>query len=164
MKQISAMIFLAYITLNPLASFGATQYSFFLHVISEDQDVQMNITESFERNILAFKNLKIHKEKIGVHLFIYGKKHQNSETHKNIISFSIVHTNNLDIYHLVNEAFDDNHNTPESLKQIAVDLIREEGGLLKYLNTAMIDDISLIDTVVQEILSNLSFRIKNYYE
>ena len=93
--------------------YGNDKYSFQLKVISDDNLIINEVEESIFKNLKNFKNLEINDQKDFrdgeplIVLYVYGKKHENSNVDKNIYTFSIAHTSNTEFMNLMSEVFGD---------------------------------------------------------
>ena len=171
MKKYTSIFYyliLIFITSN---SFGNDKYNFQLRVIAEDNLIKKQIEESVLKNLKKFNNIQINNNenfKDGVSvvvLYIYGKKHENSNIDKQIITFTIAHTSNTEFMNLMAEVFGDDKldDSSDRMKEITSDLLINKKAILKYLNVASIDNLDQIDIITESILTSLSVRIENYY-
>lgn len=151
--------------------YGNDKYSFQLKVISDDNLIINEVEESIFKNLKNFKNLEINDQKDFrdgeplIVLYVYGKKHENSNVDKNIYTFSIAHTSNTEFMNLMSEVFGDKtfNDSSDRMKEITSDLLINKKAILKYLNVASIDNIEKIDILTESVLNGLSSRIGNYY-
>ena len=90
-------------------------------------------------------------------------KHKNSNTSKNRIVLSVVHTNKIRIFQLTDEVFKDNSKSSDQTKRITADLMMRKGGLLSHMNIAAADNVEQIDSALNKFLKQLSINIENYY-
>ena len=152
-------------------SFGNDKYNFQLKVIADNNLIKRKIEDSILKNLHKFENIQINNKedfRDGVSvvvLYIYGKKHENSNIDKQIITFAIAHTSNTEFMNLMAEVFGDDklNESSDQMKAITSDLLINKKAILKYLNVASIDNLGQIDIVTQSILKSLSVRIENYY-
>ncbi len=152
-------------------SLGKDKYNFDLKIISDDYSIKNHIEDSIFKNLKKFKNIEINKNldfrdgTPSVILYIYGKKHTNSNINNKIITFTIAHTSNTEFMNLMGEVFGDDkfNESSQRMKEITSDLLINKKAILKYLNVASIDNIKQIDEATEQILFSLSKRIKNYY-
>ena len=166
--SISYIIIFSFITSY---SFGNDKYNFQLKVIADNNLIKRKIEDSILKNLDKFENIQINNKedfRDGVSvvvLYIYGKKHENSNIDKQIITFAIAHTSNTEFMNLMAEVFGDDklNESSDQMKAITSDLLINKKAILKYLNVASIDNLGQIDIVTQSILKSLSIRIKNYY-
>ena len=166
--SISYIIIFSFITSY---SFGNDKYNFQLKVIADNNLIKRKIEDSILKNLHKFENIQINNKedfRDGVSvvvLYIYGKKHENSNIDKQIITFAIAHTSNTEFMNLMAEVFGDDklNESSDQMKAITSDLLINKKAILKYLNVASIDNLGQIDIVTQSILKSLSIRIKNYY-
>ena len=159
---ISVILFLIYLP----SSFAETKYPFFLNVISEDQNLKSNVYNNVKRLTANYSNLEL-KEKsdkgVYVELFIYAINHKNSNTSKNTIVLSVVHTNKIRIFQLTDEVFKDNSQSSDQTKRITANLMMTKGGLLSHMNIAAVDNVEQIDIAINKFLKQLSINIESYY-
>ena len=169
-----SFIFIFYIVIFSFiasSSFANKIYNFDLKVISDDNLLKREIEDSFVKNLNQFQNLEIKDDqdfRDGVStivLYVYGKKHENSNVDKQIITFSIAHTSNTEFMNLMAEVFGNDKMSQSSnqMKAITSDLLINNKAILKYLNVASIDNLDQMDVVTKNILKSLSLRIENYY-
>ena len=151
--------------------YGDDKYSFRLKVISDDNVIINEVEKSISKNLKNFENLEINNQKDFrdgdplIVLYVYGKKHENSNVDRNIYTFSIAHTSNTEFMNLMLEVFDDKtfDDSSDRMKEITSDLLINKKAILKYLNVASIDNLEKIDILTENILNGLSSRIVNYY-
>ena len=142
-----------------------------MKIISDDNSIKTHIENSVLKNLQKFKNIEINNNldfRDGasvVVLYIYGKKHENSNLDKQIITFTIAHTSNTEFMNLMAEVFGDDKfdESSDRMKEITSDLLINKKAILKYLNVASIDNLDQIDDVTDRILGGLSIRIENYF-
>ena len=171
MKEYLSIFYYLIFILITSNSFGNDKYNFQLKVIAEDNLIQRQIEESVLKNLKKFNNIQINNNenfKDGVSvvvLYIYGKKHENSNIDKQIITFTIAHTSNTEFINLMAEVFGDDkfNQSSDQMKAITSDLLINKKAILKYLNVASVDTLEQIDIVTEKILNGLSIRIENYY-
>ena len=98
MKKYLSIFYYLILILITSNSFGNDKYNFQLKVIAEDNLIKKQIEESVLKNLKKINNIQINNNenfKDGVSvvvLYIYGKKHENSNIDKQIITF---HSNPL---------------------------------------------------------------------
>ena len=151
--------------------YGDDKYSFRLKVISDDNVIINEVEKSISKNLKNFENLEINNQKDFrdgdplIVLYVYGKKHENSNVDRNIYTFSIAHTSNTEFMNLMSEVFDDKtfDDSSDRMKEITSDLLINKKAILKYLNVASIDNLEKIDILTENVLNGLSSRILNYY-
>ena len=151
--------------------YGDDKYSFRLKVISDDNVIINEVEKSISKNLKNFENLEINNQKDFrdgdplIVLYVYGKKHENSNVDRNIYTFSIAHTSNTEFMNLMLEVFDDKtfDDSSDRMKEITSDLLINKKAILKYLNVASIDNLEKIDILTENVLNGLSSRILNYY-
>ena len=171
MKKYLSIFYYLILILITSNSFGNDKYNFQLKVIAEDNLIKKQIEESVLKNLKKFNNIQINNNenfKDGVSvvvLYIYGKKHENSNIDKQIITFTIAHTSNTEFMNLMAEVFGDDKldDSSDRMKEITSDLLINKKAILKYLNVASIDNLDQIDIITESILTSLSVRIENYY-
>ena len=171
MKKYLSIFYYLILILITSNSFGNDKYNFQLKVIAEDNLIKKQIEESVLKNLKKFNNIQINNNKnfkdgvSVVVLYIYGKKHENSNTDKQIITFTIAHTSNTEFMNLMAEVFGDDkfNQSSDQMKAITSDLLINKKAILKYLNVASADTLKQIDIVTEKILNGLSIRIENYY-
>ena len=171
MKKYLSIFYYLILILITSNSFGNDKYNFQLKVIAEDNLIKKQIEESVLKNLKKFNNIQINNNenfKDGVSvvvLYIYGKKHENSNIDKQIITFTIAHTSNTEFMNLMAEVFGDDkfNQSSDQMKAITSDLLINKKAILKYLNVASIDTLKQIDIVTEKILNGLSIRIESYY-
>ena len=148
------------------SSFAETKYPFFLNIISEDQNLKKTIFNNFKSLTPNYSNLKLKETRdkgVYVELFIYAINHKNSNTSKDTVVLSIVHTNKIRIFQLTNEVFKDKSKSSEQIKKITADLLMRKGGLLSHMNIAAADNVEQIDIALNRFLKQLSLNIEGYY-
>ena len=151
--------------------YGDDKYSFRLKVIFDDNVIINEVEKSISKNLKNFENLEINNQKDFrdgdplIVLYVYGKKHENSNVDRNIYTFSIAHTSNTEFMNLMLEVFDDKtfDDSSDRMKEITSDLLINKKAILKYLNVASIDNLEKIDILTENVLNGLSSRIVNYY-
>ena len=156
------IVFLIYLP----TAFAETKYPFFLNVISEDQNLKNNVFSNVKRLATNYSNLEfkeVRDKGVYVELFIYAINHKNSNTSKNTIILSVVHTNKIRIFQLTDEVFKDNSISSDQTKRITADLMMRKGGLLSHMNIAAVDNVEQIDIALNKFLKQLSINIENYY-
>ena len=156
------IVFLIYLP----TAFAETKYPFFLNVISEDQNLKNNVFSNVKRLATNYSNLEfkeVRDKGVYVELFIYAINHKNSNTSKNTIILSVVHTNKIRIFQLTDEVFKDNSKSSDQTKRITADLMMRKGGLLSHMNIAAVDNVEQIDIALNKFLKQLSINIENYY-
>jgi hypothetical protein len=171
MKIFISIIYIVLFSFITSFSFANDKYGFHLKIITDDNSIKSHIESSVLKNLKKFKNIEIKKNldfRDGVPvviLYIYGKKHENSNIDKQIITFTIAHTSNTEFMNLMAEVFGDDKfdDSSDRMKAITSDLLINKKAILKYLNVASIDNLGQIDIVTQSILKSLSIRIENYY-
>ena len=171
MKKYTSIFYYLILILITSNSFGNDKYNFQLKVIAEDNLIKKQIEESVLKNLKKFNNIQINNNenfKDGVSvvvLYIYGKKHENSNIDKQIITFTIAHTSNTEFMNLMAEVFGDDKfdESSDRMKEITSDLLINKKAILKYLNVASIDNLDQIDIITESILTSLSVRVENYY-
>ena len=164
MKTIFAFVILFFIYVP--TAFSESKYPFFLNVISEDQNLKNRIFNNFKRLTSNYSNLELKEVRdkgVYVELFIYAINHKNSNTSKDTIVLSVVHTNKIRIFQLTNEVFKDNSQSSDQTKRITADLMMRKGGLLSHMNIAAVDNVEQIDIALNKFLKQLSINIENYY-
>ena len=171
MKIFTYIFYIVFFSFITSYSFGNEKYRFHLKIISDDNLIKKNIEESVLKNLQKFKNIEINNNldfrdgATVVVLYIYGKKHENSNLDKQIITFTIAHTSNTEFMNLMSEVFGDDKfdESSDRMKEITSDLLINKKAILKYLNVASIDNLDQIDDVTDRILGGLSIRIENYF-
>ena len=156
------IVFLIYLP----TAFAETKYPFFLNVISEDQNLKNNVFSNVKRLATNYSNLEfkeVRDKGVYVELFIYAINHKNSNTSKNTIVLSVVHTNKIRIFQLTDEVFKENSKSSDQTKRITADLMMRKGGLLSHMNIAAVDNVEQIDIALNKFLKQLSINIENYY-
>ena len=157
-----------FLCLVTVTSYGSEKYPFHLNVISDDYFMKTDIEKSVKKNIKKFNNIVIKNNKdfrdgVSVVLYIYGKKHDNSNLNKQFVTFSVAHTSNSDFMDLMTEVFGEESISTDRMKEITGDLIMNKKAILKYLNVASLDDLEKIDVFTETVLNALSTRINGYY-
>ena len=157
-----------FLCLVTVTSYGSEKYPFHLNVISDDYFMKTDIEKSVKKNIKKFNNIVIKNNKdfrdgVSVVLYIYGKKHDNSNLNKEFVTFSVAHTSNSDFMDLMTEVFREESISTDRMKEITGDLIMNRKAILKYLNVASLDDLENIDVFTETVLTALSTRINGYY-
>ena len=157
-----------FLCLVTVTSYGSEKYPFHLNVISDDYFMKTDIEKSVKKNIKKFNNIVIKNNKdfrdgVSVVLYIYGKKHDNSNLNKEFVTFSVAHTSNSDFMDLMTEVFREESISTDRMKEITGDLIMNKKAILKYLNVASLDDLEKIDVFTETVLNALSTRINGYY-
>ena len=148
------------------SSFAETKYPFFLNIISEDQNLKKTIFNNFKSLTPNYSNLELKETRdkgVYVELFIYAINHKNSNTAKDTVVLSVVHTNKIRIFQLTSEVFKDDSKSSEQIKKITADLVMRKGGLLSHMNIAAVDNVEQIDIALNKFLKQLSLNIKSYY-
>ena len=171
MKFLTSIFYIIIFSFITSYSFGNDKYNFQLKVITDDSLIKKKIEDSILKNLNKFENIQINNKedfRDGVSvvvLYIYGKKHENSNIDKQIITFAIAHTSNTEFMNLLAEVFGDDklNESSDQMKAITSDLLINKKAILKYLNVASTDNLDQIDTVTKSILTSLSTRIENYY-
>ena len=157
-----------FLCLVTATSYSSEKYPFHLNVISNDYYMKNDIKKSVIKNIKKFNNIVIKNNKdfrdgVSVVLYIYGKKHNNSNVDKQFVTFSVAHTSNSAFLDLMTEVFGDESISTDRMKEITSDLIINKKAILKYLNVASIDNLEKIDVFTETVLNALSSRIDGYY-
>ena len=171
MKILAYIFYIVLFSSITAYSFGNDKYRFHLKIISDDNSIKTHIESSVLKNLQKFKNIEINNNldfrdgTTVVVLYIYGKKHENSNLDKQIITFTIAHTSNTEFMNLMAEVFGDDKfdESSDRMKEITSDLLINKKAILKYLNVASIDNLDQIDDVTDRILGGLSIRIENYF-
>ena len=168
MSKLILILNVFFLCLVTVTSYGSEKYPFHLNVISDDYFMKTDIEKSVKKNIKKFNNIVIKNNKdfrdgVSVVLYIYGKKHDNSNLNKEFVTFSVAHTSNSDFMDLMNEVFVEESISTDRMKEITVDLIMNRKAILKYLNVASLDDLEKIDVFTEKVLNALSTRINGYY-
>ena len=171
MKIFISIIYIVLFSFITSYSFANDKHAFHLKIIANDNSIKSHIEASVLNNLKKFKNIEIKKNldfRDGVPvvvLYIYGKKHENSNIDKQIITFAIAHTSNTEFMNLMAEVFGDDklNESSDQMKAITSDLLINKKAILKYLNVASIDNLDQIDIAIKSILTSLSVRIENYY-
>ena len=171
MKFLTSIFYIIIFSFITSYSFGNKKYNFQLKVIADDSLIKKKIEDSILKNLNKFENIQIKSNedfRDGVSvvvLYIYGKKHENSNIDKQIITFAIAHTSNTEFMNLMAEVFGDDkfNDSSEQMKAITSNLLINKKAILKYLNLASIDNLDQIDIVTNSFLTSLSTRIENYY-
>ena len=159
---ISVIVLLIYLP----SSFAEIKYPFFLNVISEDKNLKKTIFNNVKSLTPNYSNLELKEMRdkgVYVELFIYAINHKNSNTSKDTVVLSIVHTNKIRIFQLTNEVFKDKSKSSEQIKKITADLLMRKGGLLSHMNIAAADNVEQIDIALNRFLKQLSLNIEGYY-
>jgi len=171
MKFLTSIFYIIIFSFITSYSFGNEKYNFQLKVIADDSLIKKKIEDSILKNLNKFENIQIKSNedfRDGVSvvvLYIYGKKHENSNIDKQIITFAIAHTSNTEFMNLMAEVFGDDKfsNSSEQMKAITSNLLINKKAILKYLNLASIDNLDQIDILTYSFLKSLSTKIENYY-
>ena len=171
MKLFITILYIIFFSFITSYSFGSDKYNFHLKIIADDNLIKTHIEDSILKNLKKFNNIEVNNNegfKDGVSvvvLYIYGKKHKNSNIDKQIITFTIAHTSNTEFMNLMAEVFGDNkiNDSSDQMKAITSDLLINKKAILKYLNVASTDNLDQVDVVTESILKSLSMRIENYY-
>ena len=171
MKIFISILYIVFFSFITSYSFGNDKYNFHLKIIADNNLIKTHIEDSLLKKLKKFNNIQVNNNedfKDGVSvvvLYIYGKKHVNSNIDKQIITFTIAHTSNTEFMNLMAEVFGDNklNDSSEQMKAITSDLLINKKAILKYLNVASIDNLGQIDIITESILTSLSVRIGNYY-
>ena len=171
MKFLTSIFYIIIFSFITSYSFGNEKYNFQLKVIADDSLIKKKIEDSILKNLNKFENIQIKSNedfRDGVSvvvLYIYAKKHENSNIDKQIITFAIAHTSNTEFMNLMAEVFGDDkfNDSSEQMKAITSNLLINKKAILKYLNLASIDNLDQIDIVTNSFLTSLSTRIENYY-
>jgi len=171
MKIFISVLYIVFFSFITSYSFGNDKYNFHLKIIADDNLIKTYIEDSVLKNLKKFENIQINnyedfKDGVSVVvLYIYVKKHENSNIDKQIITFTIAHTSNTEFMNLMAEVFGDDklNESSDQMKAITSDLLINKKAILKYLNVASIDNLGQIDIVTESILKSLSVRIENYY-
>ena len=171
MKLFISILYIVFFSFITSYSFGSDKYNFHLKIIADDNLIKTHIEDSILKNLKKFNNIEVNNNKgfkdgvSVVVLYIYGKKHKNSNIDKQIITFTIAHTSNTEFMNLMAEVFGDDkiNDSSDQMKAITSDLLINKKAILKYLNVASTDNLDQIDTVTKSILTSLSTRIENYY-
>ena len=87
MSRLILILNLFFLCLVTVTSYGSDKYPFHLNVISDDYFMKTDIEKSVKKNIKKFNNIVIKNNKdfrdgVSVVLYIYGKKHNNSNLNK----------------------------------------------------------------------------------
>ena len=168
MSKLILILNVFFLCLVTVTSYGSEKYPFHLNVISNDYLMKSDIEKSVIKNIKKFNNIVIKNNKdfrdgVSVVLYIYGKKHNNSNLDKQFVTFSVAHTSNSDFLDLMTEVFGEDSLSSDRMKEITGDLIINKKAILKYLNVASLDNLEKIDLFTETVLNALSTRIDNYY-
>ena len=171
MKLFISILYIIFFSFITSYSFGSDKYNFHLKIIADDNLIKTHIEDSILKNLKKFNNIEVNNNKgfkdgvSVVVLYIYGKKHKNSNIDKQIITFTIAHTSNTEFMNLMAEVFGDDkiNDSSDQMKAITSDLLINKKAILKYLNVASTDNLDQVDVVTENILRSLSMRIENYY-
>ena len=113
MKIFISILYIVFFSFITSYSFGSDKYNFHLKIIADDNLIKTHIEDSILKNLKKFNNIEVNNNKgfkdgvSVVVLYVYGKKHKNSNIDKQIITFTIAHTSNTEFMNLMAEVFGD---------------------------------------------------------